>query len=153
MIITAKKVYFDFLIVAVIICYCLVSFHTVVRGIPDNNPLALYFRGLSVQLPEHPLDYTVRSQKYINLSWPIKLGPGRNIGLGLEAGVLYGQKGVKIVVRDYPMMGSHSLISSNINNLSSHQVGSVALPCPMGLRPGACGCGSVILIQGRDLTL
>jgi len=23
-----------------------------------------------------------------------------------------------------------------------YQAASVALPCPMGLRPGACGCGS-----------
>jgi hypothetical protein len=30
---------------------------------------------------------------------------------------------------------------------------SVALSCPMGLRPGAGGCGSAILIHRRALTL
>lgn len=27
---------------------------------------------------------------------------------------------------------------------------SVALPCPMGLRPGAYGCGSAIMVDSQD---
>jgi hypothetical protein len=32
----------------------------------------------------------------------------------------------------------------------SHQVARIALPCPMGLRPSACGFGSAMLIDSPE---